>query len=69
MIRHYMFGYLQGLVAGAELEKLMTKYKKAVKAHRKIGINELSTLFIFSFSQFFEYLLCYNLVVKISGTD
>lgn len=39
-VRHYMCAYLQGMVAGFELEQLIKKYKKAVKAHRKISINE-----------------------------
>ena len=39
-VRHYMFSYLEGHVAGAELEKNVAKYKKAVKSHRRIGVNE-----------------------------
>ena len=39
-VRHYMFSYLEGNVAGAELEKNVAKYKKAVKSHQRIGVNE-----------------------------
>ena len=39
-VRHYMFSYLEGHVAGAELEKNVAKYKKAVKSHQRIGVNE-----------------------------
>lgn len=35
-----MCAYLQGLVAGGELEKTVKKFKIAAKAHRKIGVNE-----------------------------
>ena len=34
-VRHYMFCYLEV----TELDKACKKYKKAVKSHRKIGIN------------------------------
>ena len=37
---HYMFCYLEGLTPGTELDKVLKKYKKAVKSHRKIGVNE-----------------------------
>ena len=39
-VRHYMFSYLEGHVAGRELEENVAKYKKAIKSHRRIGINE-----------------------------
>ena len=39
-VRHYMFGYLEGLKPGNELEEALKKYKVAVKSHRRIGINE-----------------------------
>ena len=35
-----MFGYLEGLTAGPELEKLIKKYKKQYKSHRRVGIND-----------------------------
>ena len=35
-----MFGYLEGLVPGKELDEALKKYKKAVKSHRRIGLNE-----------------------------
>ena len=35
--RHYMFGYLQGVSGGPELEKLV---KKIYKSHRRVGIDE-----------------------------
>ena len=39
-VRHYMFGYLEGLVPGKELDEKLKKYKTAVKSHRRIGIHE-----------------------------
>ena len=39
-VRHYIFCYLEGLTPGTELDKALKKYKKAVKSHRKIGVNE-----------------------------
>ena len=39
-VRHYMFGYLEGLTPGKDFDQALTKYKTAVKSHRKIGINE-----------------------------
>ena len=39
-VKHYMFGYLEGLKPGNELEETLKKYKMAVKSHRRIGINE-----------------------------
>ena len=39
-VRHYMFCYLEGLIPGKELDKVLKKYKTAVKSHRKISINE-----------------------------
>lgn len=39
-VRHFMFGYLEGLAPGKELDEALKKYKIAVKSHRRIGINE-----------------------------
>ena len=39
-IRHFMYGYLDGLKPGAELDEALKKYKIAVKSHRRIGLNE-----------------------------
>ena len=39
-VRQYMFGYLQGFVAGPDLEKQVKKYKTVYKSHRKVGTNE-----------------------------
>lgn len=36
-VRHYMFAYLEGLPGGSDLEKLVKKYKKAIKSHRRIS--------------------------------
>ena len=36
-VRHYMFGYLEGLPGGLDLEKQVKKYKKAVKSHRRVS--------------------------------
>ena len=33
--RQYMFGYIEGLAAGPELEKQIKKYKKGYTSHRK----------------------------------
>ena len=38
--RNYMFGYLEGFVAGPELEKQIKKYKKQYKSHRKVGVDD-----------------------------
>lgn len=38
--RHYMFGYLQGVSGGPELETLVKKMKKVYTSHRKVGVNE-----------------------------
>ena len=35
-----MFGYLEGLKPGTELEETLKKYITAVKSHIRIGINE-----------------------------
>jgi hypothetical protein len=37
-----MFGYLEGMVPGKELDEALKKYKKAVtcKSHQRIGVNE-----------------------------
>ena len=35
-----MCAYLQGHVAGAELEKTVAKYEVAAKSHMRIGVNE-----------------------------
>lgn len=39
-VRHYMFAYLEGLIPGSELDDRVKKYKKAIKSHRRIGVNE-----------------------------
>ena len=36
-VRHYMFGYLEGIPGGGELEKLVKDYKRSIKAHRRIS--------------------------------
>ena len=36
----YMFGYLQGINAGPELENHLKKCKKIYKSHRRIGVCE-----------------------------
>ena len=36
-VRHYMFGYLEGIPGGGESEKLVEDYKQSIKAHRKIS--------------------------------
>lgn len=36
-VRHYLFAYLEGLPGGSDLEKLVKKYKKAIKSHRRIS--------------------------------
>jgi len=36
-IRHYMFAYLEGIPGGSELEKLVKKYKLAIKSHCRIS--------------------------------
>ena len=35
-----MFGYLQGVSGGPELEMLVKKMKKVYTSHRKVGVNE-----------------------------
>lgn len=35
-----MFGYLEGLIPGMELDDKLKKYKKEVQSHRRIGQNE-----------------------------
>ena len=41
-VRHYMYGYLEGLTPGNQLDEALKKYKIAVKSHtcRRIGVNE-----------------------------
>ena len=39
-VKHYMFGYLEGIKLGQELEETLKKCETAVKSHRQIGINE-----------------------------
>ena len=39
-VRHYMFGYLEGLTPGNQLEEALKKYKISVKSHRRIGVNK-----------------------------
>ena len=38
--RQYMFAYLEGHVAGPELEKVVKRYKKIFKSHRKVGVSD-----------------------------
>ena len=38
--RHYMFGYLQGVAGGPDLEDLVNKMKKIYKSHRKVGVEK-----------------------------
>ena len=38
--RHYMFGYLQGVSGGPELESLVKIMKKVYTSHRKVGVND-----------------------------
>ena len=38
--RQYMFGDIEGLAAGPELEKLINKYQKIDKSHQKINVAE-----------------------------
>ena len=40
-VRNYMFGHLEGLTPGKELDQTLLKlYKSAVKSHRRIKVNE-----------------------------
>ena len=39
-VRHYMFGYLQGLSGGPQLEEQVKKMKKKYTSHRRVGTNE-----------------------------
>ena len=39
-VRHYMFGYLQGIAGGPELEEHVKKCKKIYKSHRRFGMND-----------------------------
>ena len=36
-VKHYMFGYLEGLPGGSDLEKLVKVYKNVIKSHRRIS--------------------------------
>ena len=36
-VKHYMFGYLEGLPGGSDLEKLVKVYKNVMKSHRRIS--------------------------------
>ena len=38
-VRHYMYGYLDGHVAGGELEGRVKEFKKMYKSHRRIGVD------------------------------
>ena len=38
--RQYMYAYLEGHVAGSKLANQVKKYKKAVKSHRRISMDE-----------------------------
>lgn len=35
-VTHFMFGYLEGLIPGQELDERLKKYKTAAKSHRKL---------------------------------
>ena len=35
-----MFGYLQGVAGGPELEESVKKMKQIYKLHRKVGVDE-----------------------------
>ena len=39
-VRQYMYGYLQGIAAGPELETFVKKRKKIYTSHRRIEVNE-----------------------------
>ena len=39
-VKHFMFGYLEGLKPGTELDEALKKYKVAAKSHRRIGVND-----------------------------
>ena len=39
-VRHFMFGYLEELIPGKELDEKLKKYKIEVKSHRRIEPNE-----------------------------
>ena len=38
--RHYMFGYLQGVAGGPQLESLVKKMKTVYTSHRKVDVDE-----------------------------
>ena len=38
--KHYMFGYLQGVSGGPELEELVKKMRTTYKSHRRVGVDE-----------------------------
>ena len=38
--RNYMFAYLQGSVPGSEMEKVVNKFGKEYKSHRRVGEND-----------------------------
>lgn len=39
-VKLYMFAYLEGIKPGQELEKKVKKYKKEIKSHRRVSLNE-----------------------------
>ena len=39
-VKHFMFGYLEGLKPGTELDEALKKYKVAANSHRRIGVND-----------------------------
>jgi len=57
--RHFMFGYLEGLKPGNELDQALKKYKIAAKSHRRFGVNEyryctiISIVFLYISAFFF----------------
>ena len=44
-----MFAFLEGHVAGPELDKKVKKYKQIYKSHRRNGVNDWLNVKFFSF--------------------
>ena len=38
-VKRYMYGYLEGLQAGTELDLKATEFKKTYRSHRRVGIH------------------------------
>ena len=36
-VKHFMVGYLEGLIPGKEVDDRLKRYKKAIQSHRRIG--------------------------------